>query len=148
MDLYLIVGNPNTRRASIVRSLTGCFNRSVRDIALVSGKATLRLYARVGSLQESKTGPADFRAEAEATRCDAVLCCASPLASIGAPDRFPSAQAYLDHFVQHGWQLRSVAVLGQNSGGLRSALLKPFPQSGTAPINVTAAAVRRHFGWL
>ena len=76
MDLYLIVGNPHTRRASVVRSLTGCFNRSVRDIELLSGKATLKLYARVGSLQETKTRPQDFVTEVAAARCRAVLRCA------------------------------------------------------------------------
>lgn len=148
MDLYLVVGNPNTRRASLVRSLTGCFNRSLRDIELVSGKAPLRLYARVGSLQETKTGPQDFVLEAQATRCGAVLCCVAPQAHLAWPEAYPAATAYLEHFRQQNWRLRAVAVLGQNGGGLRSPALRQFPQAGTAPINVTAAAVRRHFGWV
>lgn len=148
MDLYLVVGNPNTRRASLVRSLTGCFNRSVRDIELVSGKAPLRLYARVGSLQETKTGPQDFVLEAQATRCGAVLCCVAPQAHLAWPEAYPAATAYLEHFRQQNWRLRAVAVLGQNGGGLRSSALRQFPQAGTAPINLTAAAVRRHFGWV
>jgi len=41
MDVYAIVGNPHTRKASVVRSLTGCFNRSLRDIELVSGGPAL-----------------------------------------------------------------------------------------------------------
>jgi hypothetical protein len=147
MDLYLIVGNSNTRRASVVRSLTGCFNRSVRDIELVSGKATLKLYARVGSLQETKTRPQDFLSEVLATRCNAVLCCVAPSAQPSTPALYPSAEAYLEYFKEQSWQVRGVAVLGQNGGGLKLHTLKQFPQSGTAPINVTAAAVRKHFGW-
>jgi hypothetical protein len=148
MDLYLVVGNPNTRRASLVRSLTGCFNRSVRDIELVNGRAALRLYARVGSLQETRTRPEDFVAEALATRCTAVLCCVAPQAHAAAPDLYPSAPDYLDHFRQQDWRVRAIAVLGQNAGGLRSPALRQFPQSGTAAINATAAAVRKHFGWV
>lgn len=148
MDLYLIIGNANTRRASVVRSLTGCFNRSVRDIALVSGRATLRLYARVGSLQETRTGPDDLASEVQAARCSAVLCCVSPQASISAAQHCPAAPDYLVHFQSLGWRIRGIAVLGQNGGGVKSPMLKQFPQSGTAPINVTAAAVRRHFGWI
>ena len=148
MDLYLVCGNPNTRRASVVRALTGCFNRSMRDIELVGGAAPLRLYARVGSLQETRTGPADFADEVGATRCNAVLCCVAPGANLGQPDRYPAAPDYLDHFKGQGWRVRGIAVLGQNGGGLRSPLLRQFPQSGTAPINTTAAAVRRHFGWV
>lgn len=148
MDLYLVVGNPNTRKASLVRSLTGCFNRSVRDIELVSGKAPLRLYARVGSLQETRTRPEDFVSEVAATRCEAVLCCVAPHAHLASPDLFPAPQAYLDHFKAQGWRLRAMAVLGQNAGGLRAAVLRQFPQAGTSPINGTAAAVRKHFGWV
>ena len=55
MDAYIIIGNPNTRKASVVRSLTGCFNRSVRDIQPLGGRQPLRLYARVGALQDART---------------------------------------------------------------------------------------------
>lgn len=152
MDLYLLVGNTHTRKSSVARSLTGCFNRSVRDIALNSGRSTLRLYARVGALQETKTTPEDFVAEVARQRCDAVLCCLAPGAlpggPPGAPQRYPAAGDYLDHFAQAGWRLCSIAALGQNSGGLRSPLLRHFPQASTDPINVTAQAVRKHFGWV
>ena len=128
MDLYLVVGNPNTRKASVVRSLTGCFNRSVRDIQPLGGKPLLRLYARVGTLQDSRSAPADFIAEAARMRCNAVLCC-------------------LAAFKAAGWRICSIAVLGQNGGGVRSPNLLQFPQAPVAPINQTARAVRAHFGW-
>ena len=63
MDAYILIGNLNTRKSSVVRGLTGCFNRSVRDIVPVGGKNALRLYARVGALQETRTRPEDFGAE-------------------------------------------------------------------------------------
>lgn len=147
MDLYLIVGNPNTRKASVVRSLTGCFNRSVRDIQPLGGKAALRLYARVGTLQDSKASPADFIAEAARMRCNAVLCCLAPSANPDHPDRLPDAPAYLAAFKAAGWRISSIAVLGQNGGGVRSPHLLQFPQAPIAPINLTARAVRAHFGW-
>ena len=147
MDLYLIVGNPNTRKASVVRSLTGCFNRSVRDIQPLGGKAALRLYARVGTLQDSKASPADFIAEAARMRCNAVLCCLAPSANPDHPDRLPDAPAYLAAFKAAGWRIGSIAVLGQNGGGVRSPHLLQFPQAPIAPINQTARAVRAHFGW-
>ena len=34
MNAYLVVGDANTRKSSVLRSLTGCFNRSNREIAL------------------------------------------------------------------------------------------------------------------
>jgi len=147
MDAYILIGNPNTRKASVVRSLTGCFNRSVRDILPLGGRPVMRLYARVGALQETKCGAADFLAEVTRARCGAVLCCLAPTANPDQPERYPSAQAYLDAFRAAGWRIRSIAVLGQNGGGARSPNLLYFPQAPTAPINHTARAVRLHFGW-
>jgi len=148
MDVYLVIGNPNTRKSSVLRSLTGCFNRSVRDILRVGEKAPLRLYARVGCLQDSKTSPEAFVAEVQRTRCAALLCALAPSAHALEPERLPDASAYLAHFIAQGWTLRGVAVLGQNGGELRSPLLRQFPLAPTAPINVTAQAVRAHFRWV
>ena len=147
MDLYLVVGNSNTRRASVVRSLTGCFNRSQRDILPLGASKPLRVYARAGALQETKTTPQDFIAEAGKTRCDAVLCCLSASPYSGGDNEYPDAQAYLQAFKEAGWRVRAVAVLGQNSGGIKSPHLRQFPQATTAPINVTAKDVRALFGW-
>lgn len=148
MDLYLVVGNTNTRKASLVRALSGCFNRSLRDIQPRVGRTPLKLYARVGTLQETRTRPDDFVAEVGRVRCSAVLCCLLPAAHPHAPDDLPAAAAYVHRFEQAGWRVAAIAVLGQDRGGLRSRRLQQFPQAGTAPINLTAAAVRAHFDWL
>jgi hypothetical protein len=147
MDAYIVIGNPNTRKASLVRSLTGCFNRSVRDIQPLDGKTPLRLYARIGALQDTKAGPADFVEEVARARCTALLCCLAPSANPDQPARLPDAPAYLAAFKAAGWRIRAIAVLGQNGGGVRSPNLMQFPQAPTAPINLTARAVRAHFGW-
>jgi hypothetical protein len=148
LDLYTVIGNARTRKSSVVRCLTGCFNRSVRDIQPSSGRGALRLYARAGSLQETRTRPLEFIEEAERTRCTAVLCCLSPAAHPLHRDDFPDAASYLQHFEARGWRLRGIAVLGQNAGGVRSPLLMQYPNAPTLPINLTAQAVRLHFGWL
>ena len=147
MDAYIVIGNPNTRKASLVRSLTGCFNRSVRDILPLGGKQPLRRYARVGSLQDTKAGPEDFVAEVARARCNALLCCLAPTANPDHADRYPDAQAYLASFKAAGWRIRAIAVLGQNGGGVRAPNLMQFAQAPIAPINQTARAVRAHFGW-
>jgi hypothetical protein len=147
MDAYIVIGNPNTRKASVVRSLTGCFNRSVRDIQPASGAAPMRVYVRVGSLQQSQKTADEFLAEAERSRCTTVLFCLLPSADPNEPGRYPDAQAYIAGFRAAGWRIRAIAVLGQNAGGVRSPNLRQFPQASTAPINATARAVRLHFGW-
>ena len=147
MDLYVIIGNPNTRKSSLIRSLTGCFNRSLRDIQPVDGKTALRLYARVGSLQDTRTTPQAFAEEVARVRCDAVLCALAPTAYPHQAALYPDAVAYLAHFKSEAWRLRSIAVLGQNAGDVRSPVLRQFAQATTWPINTTARAVRAHFGW-
>jgi hypothetical protein len=147
MDAYIIIGNPNTRKASVVRSLTGCFNRSVRDIMPLGAKSSMRVYARVGALQETRTAPEDFLVEVGSKRCKAVLLCLSPSARPNEPGLYPDAQGYLTLFNAAGWRIHAIAVLGQNAGGVRSPNLQQFIQAGIAPINVTAHAVRAHFGW-
>ena len=142
MDAYLIIGNPNTRKASLVRSLTGCFNRSVRDIQIQGSKTPLRFYARVGALQDTRTTVEDFVAEVGRARCQAVIFCLSP----SSTDR-PDAQAYVAGIKAAGWRVKAVAVLGQNGGGVRVSNLRQYPQAPTAPINVTAREVRAQFGW-
>ena len=91
-----------------IDTLTGCFNRSVRDIQPLGGKPVLRLYARVGTLQDSKASPADFIAEAARMRCNAALCCLAPSANPDHPDRLPDAQAYLAAFKAAGWRICSI----------------------------------------
>ncbi|MBZ8141096.1 hypothetical protein CLD22_14435 [Rubrivivax gelatinosus] len=148
MDAYVLIGNPNTRKSTIVRSLTGCFNRSLRDIQPVSGGPVLRLYARAGALQETRTTPEDFERELAGRRCTATLFCLLPLANPNDAAGLPDAQTYLEHLRGAGWRLKSIALLGQNPGGLRGAAMRQFPQAPTEPINVTAHQVRTHFGWL
>jgi hypothetical protein len=148
MDAYILIGNPNTRKASVVRCLSGCFNRSVRDILPLGAKAPVRVYARVGALQETRTAPEDFLLEVAGKRCTAVLFCLAPSARAHEPELFPDAQAYVTQFKAAGWRIRSIAVLGQNAGGVRSPNLQQYIQAGITPINVTAQAVRAHFGWV
>lgn len=147
MDAFVIIGNANTRKSSVARSLTGCFNRSLRDIEPASGGPARKVYVRAGALQHARTRPSDFVAEALARRCDTVLVCLTPDPNPIDADDLPGAGAYLAQFRVAGWNVRSIAVLGQNDGGVRSPVLQHFPQAPTCPINVTAHAVRQHFGW-
>lgn len=148
MDAYLIIGNSNTRKASLVRSLTGCFNRSVRDIQIQGTKAPVRFYARIGTLQDTRTSVEDFVAEVGRARCQAVIFCLSPSSGQNAGADVPDAQAYVDGFRAAGWRIKAVAVLGQNAGGVRAGNLRQYTQAPTSPINVTAREVRAQFGWV
>ncbi len=148
MDAYIIIGNTNTRKASLIRSLTGCFNRSVRDILLQGDKRPQRFYARVGTLQDTRTTIEQFAAEVMRSRCDAAVFCLSPNANKTDQLDLPDAQTYVAAFRKLGWRIKGIAVLGQNDGGLCAPNLRQYPQAPAAPVNVTARDVRAQFGWV
>ncbi len=147
MDAYILIGNANTRKTSLTRSLTGCFNRSVRDIQMQSGKPQ-RFYARVGALQNTRTTLDEFVQEVQRSRCDAVLFSLLPNAVHTDLMDYPDAQTYVAGLRERGWRIKGVAVLGQDGGGVRAPNLRQYVQAPTAPVNVTARDVRAQFGWL
>lgn len=148
MDAYILIGNPNTRKASLVRSLTGCFNRSVRDILIQGARRPTRFYARVGTLQDTRTTVEQFVVEVTRSRCDAVLFCLSPNANNTDTVEYPDALAYVAALRELGWRVKGVAVLGQDGGGVRAPNLRQYTHAPTAPVNVTARDVRAQFGWV
>lgn len=148
MDAYIIIGNANTRKASLVRSLTGAFNRSVRDIQLQGAKRPQRFYARVGTLQDTRTTIEQFTTEATRARCEATLFCLSPTANKNEGIDLPDAATYVAALRELGWRIKGVAVLGQNDGGVRAPNLRQYPYAPAAPVNVTAREVRAQFGWV
>lgn len=147
MDAYLLIGNANTRKTSVIRSLTGCFNRSVRDIQLQSGRP-LRFYARVGALQNTRTTPDEFLQEVGRSRCEAVIFSLLPSAVATDLMNYPDAQTYVATLREHGWRFKAVAVLGQDGGGVRTPNLRQYVQAPTAPVNLTARDIRAQFGWV
>jgi hypothetical protein len=147
MDAYILIGNANTRKSSVIRSLTGCFNRSVRDIQLQSGRP-VRFYARVGALQNTRTTLDEFVQEVNRSRCDAVVFSLLPTAVQTDLMDYPDAQTYVAGLRERGWRIKGVAVLGQDGGGVRAPNLRQYVQAPSAPVNLTARDVRAQFGWL
>ncbi len=148
MDAYILIGNPNTRKSTVLRSLTGGFNRSVRDIQLQDGRRPVRFYARSGTLQVTGTTPEEFMQEVARSRCEAVLFCLAPSAQHSDLVDYPDAQGYLTAFRANGWRIKGVAVFGQDGGGVRAPNLRQYVLAPTQPVNVTARDVRAQFGWV
>lgn len=148
IDAYVLIGNPNTRKGSVLRSLTGCYSRSVRDVQLQGERVPTRFYARAASLQDTGTDADSFVAEVAKARCQAVIFCLAASANNNARTPCPDAAHYVDALRALGWRIRAVAVLGQNSGGVKAPNLRQYPQAPTAPINLTVRDVRAQFGWV
>jgi len=146
LNAYLIIGETNTRKSSLLRSLTGCFNRSDRDIQLVNG-TTISIYARVSSLQESKITPKDFIAEVAARGCENVIFCLLPEPNPLFPMLYPDAHMYITAFEQAGWSFVKTAVVGVHPISPDLPHVARFPRAASLPINVLAKNIRAHFEW-
>jgi hypothetical protein len=146
MNAYLLIGGANTRKSTLLRCLTGCFNRSVRDIELLRGDS-LKLYARVAALQASRTEPAQFIAEVAATRCNAVALVLWPEANPLDAQHCPDAKTYIEAFQAAGWKIVKVAVLGAHPLALKLPGVARFSNVLNQPINASAHLIRTHFGW-
>lgn len=146
MDAYVIIGGPNTRKSSVTRSLTGCFNRNVRNILLNNGEQ-IKIYARVTALQESKTTAEEFLTEVSQSGCQNVIFCLWPQPSQIDPKKYPDASTYISTLRAAGWNIVRAAVLGQGRPSLLCPQQAFFPNSEVDPINQTAQAVRANFGW-
>lgn len=152
IDAYVIIGNPNSRKSSLCRSLTGAFRACVREIRDISGSEP-NVYVRLSSLQESKISSSDFESEVTARKPDAVLFCLWPEANMVDPITYPDAPTYLDAFVSAGWNIKKIAVLDNASVISRwkpayKRVAAAFPGATIDPINVTSAGIRKHFNWV
>ena len=150
MDAYIIIGEESSGKSSVTRCLTGSGRSRTRLIATLS--VNIRVYVHLMSLHEDdkhQKTPTDFENKIKQTQCDAVLFSLWPHSGNGCPD----ADTYLRYFIGCGWNIARVACLGipvsRITTSLQTSTIKAFPRiDNTTPVNVVAAQVRRHFGWI
>ena len=65
---------------------------------------------------------------------------------------YPPAMTYIQDFVQAGWQVANIALLGVNACALQglplAANIHQLPNSHISPTNWSAHQVRQVWGWL
>jgi hypothetical protein len=143
---YVLIGNPNTRKSTLLRCLTGCFNRSVRDIETEDGRR-IKVYTRVTELQSSRTSLDEFQSEVARSRCDHILFTLWPEGHPHDPTQWPGANDYLDGLMQAGWRISLAVVLGTHPIKPRAVDCLRLPSVLSNPINQSAAMLRRRLGW-
>ncbi len=172
MDAYILVGDEEVRKSSVLRSLTGCYNENTRDIEIASPinstspTKVLRVYARVSSLQEKGLTESEFEDlvsdwVAKNGKIDSVVFCLwskSRTWTRKSPSgkrvqiTGPTASGYIKYLqstaAKFKWKIVKVAVLGNPSVSATYPNQANFPLSKSNPINVTAQDVRRHFNWV
>jgi uncharacterized protein YceK len=144
MDAYVIIGENESGKSSVTRSLTGCWKNGKREIATTSGN--VEVYVQLSSLQESGITAADFVNTINSQGCAAVLLSLWPRGGYV----YPSADSYLQYFANNGWHIERVACLDVPSSavtGLPSGTVPTGPRIPTGAVNEVANHVRRHFRW-
>lgn len=148
MDAYAIVGAPATRKSTLIRCLTGCYNRNIRDILLTNEKK-IQVYAVTNSLQATHLTSEIFMKESARTRCQAVLFGLWPNSHPANPIKYPDALTYLNDFMIDGWRVKKVIVLGDcDSHIYRQFDMLTLPDVDKEPINISAKKAREFFDWL
>lgn len=147
MDAYVIIGAPATRKSTLIRCLTGCYNRNIRDILLTNGRS-IQVYAVTNSLQASHVTSQELMKESTRTRCQAVLFGLWPKAHPASPIKYPDALTYLNDFVIDGWNVKKVVVLDNTDHHIYQQFdVLAIPKSTKDPVNKSAKVVREFFSW-
>ncbi|EMB36245.1 hypothetical protein KP612_06185 [Treponema denticola] len=144
MDVYIIIGNSDQRKSSVIRCLTGVAQIKTIQITTIQ-KKIIDVYVSIKSLQESKTLPKNFIQSVNQNSVKAVFI---PLWENGN-NNFPDASVYIKEFKQAGWTINKVAHFGvklPSQNYTNSDIC--VPNSNVYPSNQTASTVRTYFGWM
>jgi hypothetical protein len=150
INVFIILGNRNTRKSSTVRALTGLGRRGICQIELTTSLdgILIDLYTRISALQESKDTPGDFVNEVNAKDNENILV---PL-WIDQMNDLPNGQTYIETFVAAGWNIKQIEVLGTNTLPYTIEIPKTMihfhPNSSERPNNRNIIEIKSRWGWL
>ena len=141
-NAYIIIGNKNTRKSSVIRCLTGCYNRGTVEIKLKNDKI-IDMYVLISSLQESKISLEDYIKMANEQDCKNVLFGLREKSMHNLPDGID----YIDGLEKAGWNIKKIATLA-NTNSTIYPNAEQFENSAKEPANATSNLVRKYFEWI
>ena len=155
-NLFIVLGNENTRKSSTIRALTGIYRES--NYLIETHPGNMMVFAKSSSLQESKIQPMDFIHRINTENFDNVLTAlwihdyiyTDP--ATGQQIRYPTGIEYVRDFLTANWHIQQIVVLGTN--GLPNPLPAGCPTPNYVPNSAAKAAneissdVRRWWNWL
>jgi hypothetical protein len=151
---WIILGKKNTRKGSVIRSITGVTSKKVVDVSLASG-LRLNLWSAVMSLNEggNPETPEEWIAVRQAdcaqapmlSRFNALVALRLDEGRLGF-----EAEDYVRAMIAAGVIIESFVTLGEPS---RSWVITSGVPHGsvldvTAPTNLIASQVRQFWGWI
>jgi hypothetical protein len=149
-NIYAILGNANTRKSSLVRSLTGVGRRKVVQLQTPGG--TIDIFVQISSLQEAEILPATFITEVQNSAHQHVLVPLSVSGLFRNGTAYPDGRAYIGRFINAGWNISQIVLLGiaalPHLLPAGSPKLHTFASSTTTPVNRIAFQVRAWWNWV
>ncbi|MGG1400174.1 hypothetical protein ABE288_20480 [Bacillus salipaludis] len=149
-NLYVIIGEQNTRKSSTVRALSGFHQRGSNQtkphyIALTNGN-TEDFYIEPTSLQEKRINSKDLINKAKHYN-NALICLRE-----NSFNNLPDYYSYLNDFITAGWNIKGLAVLGASNlqKGIPISSISPIYETNTINIasNEIAHRIRNSWNWL
>ena len=144
-DMYLIMGDRDVRKSSTIRALTGAPRKNVYEVATAEGN--IDVFVQLSSLQESEIEPEEF--------IDEVGGYLHVLISLWIRQRneqLPDGLTYIRHFLDAGWNIRQVVVLGAEELPYELPLavenVHYIPDAENMPTNQIAHQIREWWQWL
>ena len=145
-DVFIIMGDRNTRKSATIRALTGAFRKGEYQVA--THIINMDVFVQISSLQESGISTQDFIREANQNSCINVLVSLW----IHQGNGQPNGLTYIQDFLNAGWNLRDIVVLGINNlpYNLPTGSSNPnfIPNSQNLPANQIASQIRGWWQWI
>ncbi|MFH1010934.1 MAG: hypothetical protein V1784_06850 [bacterium] len=145
-NLYIVIGEAETRKSSCIRALSGVCRRKSYEIATQNAGDIDIYIPGTSSLQERGISPDDFMDEVKRNSSENVLMSLW----ISATSTQPDGHTYIQRFITSGWSIKEIVVLGENHLNLPANCPHPhfIPKSPIMPANAIAAQIREQWQWL
>lgn len=146
-NVFVVLGGTGVRKSFTIRALTGAYNRDVYDVGHQNG-TVLNVFVQISALQESRINPQQFINEINTNVYQNVLVGLWIDQSRGQPNGL----SYINDFIQAGWNIQNIVVLGtsQLPYPLPASLSTPtyINNSSNMPANSIASQIRPLWSWL
>ncbi len=143
-NIFIVLGDTQTRKSAIIRVLTGAFGRALFQIA--TQNEIIDVFVQIRALQEANINPQEFIRQA----ADYPNILVSLWISQGNGQ--PNGLQYIQAFIDTTWPIAQIVVLGiQNLPyNLPQGLPNPLfiSDSRNIPANQIAHQIRNHWHWL
>ncbi|MCM8710812.1 hypothetical protein M2651_07200 [Clostridium sp. SYSU_GA19001] len=155
VNLYVILGEANMRKSSVMRCLSGVDRKNVYKIQHANG--TIKdTFVRITSLQETDCTESEFVTyvtQKVKKHYDDILICLriNGLIHPKSKRQLHRAEDYINHFRSIGWNFTRIVDFQDSNNPVQLGSITPtltLPDTHIHSANYTASLVRSHFNWI